>query len=72
MCCVSIVKIGVIVVADLIRTVASCIALVGGIVFFVALFTPKRFVAKRPARFFTAFALLALSYGLHYVASLTP
>lgn len=60
-----------IVVADLIRTMASCFALVGGIVLFVALFTPKRFVAKRPARFFTGFALLALSYGLYHFTAQT-
>jgi cell division protein FtsW (lipid II flippase) len=44
-------------------------ALIGGIVLFVALFTPKRFVAKRPARFFIGFGMLALAVAMYYFGS---
>lgn len=50
----------------LFAVIAPVIALVGGIVLFVALFTPKRFTAKRPARFVLGFGLLALSTGMWY------
>ena len=57
-------------VNSLLEVVAPIFALVGGIVLFVALFTPKRYTAKRPARFVLGFSLLALSATMWYFASL--
>lgn len=52
--------------SELFGLIAPVFALIGGIVLFVALFTPKRFKAKRPARFVLGFGLLALSGGMWY------
>lgn len=46
---------------QLLSTAASAVALVGGIVLFVALFTPRRFRVRRPARFGIGFGLLGVS-----------
>lgn len=46
---------------ELLFVAAAAMALVGGLVLFVALFTPKRFVARRPARFGIGFGLLGLA-----------
>jgi hypothetical protein len=46
--------------------VGALFALVGGLVLFVALFTPKRYVAKRPARFVIGFGLLGLAAAMYY------
>lgn len=48
--------------------VGAIFALIGGLVLFVALFTPKRFVAKRPARFFIGFGMLGLAAVMYYFA----
>jgi len=48
---------------------AAVCALVGGITLFMALFTPKRFTAKRPARFLAGFGLLALAAAMYYFGS---
>ena len=49
---------------SLLNILAVVCALVGGITLFTALFTPKRFRAKRPARFLAGFGLLALSAAM--------
>lgn len=51
--------------------VAAVFALVGGITLFVALFTPKRYYAKRPRRFFIGAALLVLAAVLYYYGGQT-
>ena len=52
--------------SEIFAVIAPVFALIGGIVLFVALFTPRRFTAKRPARFVMGFGLLALSAGMWY------
>lgn len=52
--------------SELFTFIAPVIALIGGIVLFMALFTPKRFTAKRPARFVLGWGLLALSAGMWF------
>ncbi|KSU67223.1 hypothetical protein AS038_05525 [Arthrobacter sp. NIO-1057] len=55
--------------AEVFSGIAPIIALIGGIVLFVALFTPKRFTAKRPARFVLGWGLLMLSGGMWFYGS---
>ncbi len=54
---------------QLLTVLAAVFAAVGGITLFVALFTPKRFVAKRPARFVAGFVLFGLSALLYFFAA---
>lgn len=56
---------------DLLLIASAILAAVGGFVLFVALFTPRRFVARRPRRFITGFSLLALSALLAYSGGMT-
>lgn len=52
--------------AGLLDIVGALFALVGGLVLFVALFTPKRYVAKRPARSVIGWTLLGLAAAMYY------
>jgi len=52
----------------ILTVVGAIFALIGGLVLFAALFTPKRFVAKRPARFVIGFGLLGLAAAMYYFA----
>jgi hypothetical protein len=52
--------------AEILSIAGALFALVGGLVLFVALFTPKRYVAKRPARFAIGFGLLGLAVAMYY------
>lgn len=54
--------------SELMTVAAAGIALVGGLTLFMALFTPKRYTAKRPRRFIIGFGCLAVSAYLHYAA----
>ncbi len=51
------------------RILGAVFALVGGITLFVALFTPRRFTARRPQRFIIGFGLLALAVVLYSFAA---
>ena len=55
--------------STIIEIVAAAIALVGGLILFVALFTPKRYTSKRPSRFILGWSLLGLSLFLYAVAN---
>ncbi|MBX9717721.1 MAG: hypothetical protein K2X36_02635 [Microbacteriaceae bacterium] len=51
------------------RVVGALFALVGGVTLFVALFTPKRYTARRPQRFIIGFGLLGLAVALYSFAT---
>ena len=54
--------------SELLKIVAGCLALIGGVTLFLALFTKRRFTAKRPQRFIAGAGCLAISAALFYFA----